>query len=177
MTAAALCILLLLAIAVPEREIALGLWRRWLGSHGGHRWVKVSVLVIHETLWWHWAIMPVIPVDLWASPWQTWPLSTLVALALLPVYVAGVCLWFVWGHNNGGEAGTGGPERYGWAGYGYLWSYPFAALIPEIKLGGWSLVKPGAWTSVGEICLGRVTGRITALGLAAVFIVLAWATA
>ncbi len=153
-----------LALVVIEREFFLGLWRRWLGSHGGHRWEKISWLVGHELLWLSWAFKPWIPWFV-QSPWRTW-----AVIAFHAVWCTGIAIWFVYRHNNGGPEGRGGPRRYGWCGYGYPWAYPVREHIPEIRLPGGLRVEPCGWTSVGEIFLGAATGRLTALALAGVYI-------
>lgn len=162
--------MLLLVLIQPEREFALALYRRWQGADTGHRWIKVTALCIHEALWWLWAVSPLLP----GWPW-TWTVpgtspAALAALIGLPVYVAAICVWFVYRHNNGGPQGTLGPARYGWAGYGYPWFYPIRNYIGEWKLLGWPIVKPTYWTEVAELFLGAVTGRLTALALAGVHV-------
>lgn len=153
-----------LALVVIEREFFVGLWRRWLGSHGGHRWEKVTWLVGHELLWLAWV----------SKPWIPWfvqsPSRVAVVLAGHALWCAGVSIWLVYRHNNGGPEGRDGPRRYGWCGYGYPWAYRARAAIPEIRLPMGLRIEPGGWTSVAEVFLGAATGRLSGLVLAGVYI-------
>ncbi|MGE4528148.1 MAG: hypothetical protein AB7D00_07250 [Rhodospirillaceae bacterium] len=151
--------LLLFAIAVPEREIALGLWRRWLGAEVGNRSIKVAVLIVHELWWLSWATQPL------ARWFAQGPLQALAGVAFMVAWCTALAVWFVYRHNNGGPEGTGGPARYGWAGYGYLWAWPLREHIGAWQVAGWRLVKPCGWTEVAEIYLGAMTGRLTGLAL------------
>lgn len=162
--------LIVVALAVPEREAALALYRRWQGSHGGHRWIKVSILCLHEAAWAVWAMSPILSPILW-----TWPLvpPQIIALSFPAIYASAVAVWFTYKHNNGGAEGRGGPARYGWSGYGYLWAYPFRSLIPSVALGRWQLIDGEGWTCVGELFLGAMTGRLTAVFLIATYVLMA----
>lgn len=132
---------------------SLALWRRWLGGWGGDfpRSIKVASLCAWLGAQYLGAVWPYLfsgAADL----------ATVAAWAGLPVFCAAVSMWFVTAHNNGGPEGTGGPERYGWAGYGYAIAYPFRDTIPGIRIFGSVAVPPGNWTSIGELWLGGLTG-------------------
>ncbi|SBW13026.1 hypothetical protein KL86APRO_40048 [uncultured Alphaproteobacteria bacterium] len=119
------------ALAIVLFGIAFGLWRRWLGGWGGH-WskpLKIAVLALFTVAAW------------WPLP----PVSAVVPFGVL-------CVWFLVKGDNGGN---GHPiRRYGPAGLGYLLE-PYAARIPAMP---WIGVKAGAYTEVGELWLGFVTG-------------------
>lgn len=126
---------MLTAFAIVLLGIAFGLWRRWLGGWGGH-WSKPLKI----------AVLSALTVAAW---WPLPPVSALVPFGVL-------CVWFLVESNNGGG---GHPIlRYGPAGLGYLLE-PYAARIPAMP---WIGVKAGAWTEVGELWLGFVTGAALA---------------
>ncbi|SBW09117.1 membrane hypothetical protein [uncultured Alphaproteobacteria bacterium] len=155
----------LLAIGVALLDgLALAFWRRWLGGWGGDfpRSVKILALCTFLGAQYLGAAWPLLFPGTWtipaalAAPWA----YTAAALAWvgLPVFLTGVCLWFVTNHNNGGPQGTGGPERYGWAGLGYPIAYPFRDLIPDVRIFGSVAIRATTWTAFGELWLGAVTG-------------------
>jgi hypothetical protein len=163
---------LLAFLLVALDAFALALWRRWLGGWGGDfpRSIKVTALCLFLGAQYVAAVWPDLFPGAWslpaaqAAPWAYARVA--LAWAGLPVVLAGVCLWFVSHHNNGGPQGTGGPERYGLAGYGYPIAYPFRALIPDVRIFGSVAIRATTWTAFGELWLGGVTGIFVGLALA-----------
>lgn len=126
---------MLTVISILLIGIAFGLWRRWLGGWGGH-WSKPLKI----------AVLALLTVAAW---WPLPPVSAVVPFGVL-------CVWFLVKGDNGGN---GHPiRRYGPAGLGYLLE-PYAARTPAMPGIG---VKAGAWTEVGELWLGFVTGAALA---------------
>ncbi|MGE4526834.1 MAG: hypothetical protein AB7D00_00580 [Rhodospirillaceae bacterium] len=142
--------------------VALALWRRWLGGMGGNfpRSLKVAALCSfiggqYVAAAWPWLFPRAWAIDA-ALPWAYF--AAALAWAALPAGLVGLCVWFVNDHDNGGPQGSGGPARYGWAGYGYPIAWTLRGGIPEVRLGALVVVQAGAWTEVGELWLGGVTG-------------------
>lgn len=150
---------LVVAIAVTAFDAAaLALWRRWLGGMGGDfpRSIKITVLCLI------FGAQYVGAVWLLLDP-EAWTFAT--ALAGLPIFLAALCLWFVYRHNNGGEEGRGGRERYGWPGGGYRDAYLSRDFLTPVRLFGLVVIHAHAWTEEGEAILGARTGLIVGVPL------------
>jgi hypothetical protein len=127
------------------RPFALAIYRRLQGSEvHTPRALEVTTLLAYEAFVWA-LVAPWTP--LWA--------------AFGGIYIAAICLWFVYGHPNAGNRGEDAVKRYWWAGLGYRWAYPVRSRIPEYKLLGWTIVKPQHWTEAAELFLGWMTAYLT----------------
>lgn len=150
---------LVVACAVTVFDAAaLALWRRWLGGMGGDfpRSIKITVLCLIFGAQYVGAVWPLLDPEAWTFA---------AALAGLPVFLAALCLWFVYRHNNGGKEGRGGRERYGWPGAGYRIAYVLRENTRDVRLFGCVLIHAHAWTEVGELVLGWRTGLIIGVPL------------